>query len=417
MARALILLLASVGGLWAQVTAEQLNLAFNQPLFSPAATLWQEDADAVGRRLAWLPESRTTESSSYRYYPPAEERVLGARPFSLVLYGSNGKASAVSMVFANKGDATQLLETSEGASKSRQQLETNKLQRDYKRFIRQDAATIETKLTELLGPPKADTFGNSRDTREKVKRWDWNGTSFLLASPKDEYVALRLMPQEIADGQGVERLSDAERKAKLATHIDRRANGDVVLKDIPMVDQGPKGYCVPATWERVLRYMGIPADMYVLAMSGNTDFGGGTSVEQIAAGVGNLVQRYGCRLTTESGKLDLRKVARNIDRGLPMMWSMYSLEDLNLSLTARKQMRAEAADLKKWDKELQPFRKAARSYQGRREGPHMCMIIGYNAVTDELAISDSWGPQYTERWITVEEANAISQGQFVIVEY
>jgi hypothetical protein len=38
------------------------------------------------------------------------------------------------------------------------------------------------------------------------------------------------------------------------------------------------------------------------------------------------------------------------------------------------------------------------------------MIIGYNKKTNELAITDSWGPNYAERWITVEEAQAISQG-------
>jgi hypothetical protein len=35
-----------------------------------------------------------------------------------------------------------------------------------------------------------------------------------------------------------------------------------------MVDQGPKGYCVPATFERAMRTMGIDADMYLLAMVG-----------------------------------------------------------------------------------------------------------------------------------------------------
>ena len=61
-------------------------------------------------------------------------------------------------------------------------------------------------------------------------------------------------------------------------------NGDVILKDIPMVNQGPKGYCVPATWERAMRYMGVPADMYVLAMAGQSGAGGGTSVVAIANG-------------------------------------------------------------------------------------------------------------------------------------
>ena len=416
MLRSLAFLLALSGPIFGQVTADTLNQAFNFPLFPNGTALWEEDAEVVAKRIAWPRESQTAESSSYRYYPPADERILGVRPFSLALYGDKGKVSALSLVFANKGDVAALIENDDSASRSRQLLDAAKLQRDYKKFIRRDAATLEAKLTELLGPPKLDTFGNSRDTREKVKRWNWQGHSFLLAAPRDEYVALRLMPQAVADGSAIQRTPAAEMREKLAKHIERRPNGDVVLRDLPMVDQGPKGYCVPATWERVLRYLGIPADMYVLAMSGNTAFGGGTSVEEISAGVTNLVQRYGRRLANESGRIDLRKVARHIDRGLPLMWSMYSLDELNRELTTRSQQRQGMADAKAWSKQLDPARKAARQLQGRREGAHMCMIIGYNPETEELAISDSWGPEYAERWITLEEANAISQGKWVIIE-
>ena len=118
----------------------------------------------------------------------------------------------------------------------------------------------------------------------------------------------------------------------------------------------------------------------------------------------------------DSGRLDIRKVARYIDRGLPLMWTMFSLDELNDELSARTRTRNAVSDFKEWKKELEPIRKGARKYQGRQEGPHMCMIIGYNPETEELAVSDSWGPQFAERWITVEEANAISQGQFVIIE-
>ena len=45
----------------------------------------------------------------------------------------------------------------------------------------------------------------------------------------------------------------------------------------------------------------------------------------------------------------------------------------------------------------------------------MCMIIGYNEATGELCVSDSWGPQYAERWITMEEANAITQNDLTVI--
>ncbi len=38
------------------------------------------------------------------------------------------------------------------------------------------------------------------------------------------------------------------------------------------------------------------------------------------------------------------------------------------------------------------------------------MIIGYNATTNEIAISDSWGREFTERWMSIGTADKISQG-------
>ena len=37
------------------------------------------------------------------------------------------------------------------------------------------------------------------------------------------------------------------------------------------------------------------------------------------------------------------------------------------------------------------------------------MIIGYNKATNEIAVSDSWGPSYAERWVPVEQMEQVSQ--------
>jgi hypothetical protein len=52
-----------------------------------------------------------------------------------------------------------------------------------------------------------------------------------------------------------------------------------------------------------------------------------------------------------------------------------------------------------------------------QSGGHACMIIGYNEETEEIATSDSWGPEFEERWMTVEEAEAISQGTMQILKW
>lgn len=138
-------------------------------------------------------------------------------------------------------------------------------------------------------------------------------------------------------------------------------------------------------------------------------------MQDMMAGVADVVRRNGRRLNLDGGRLDTRMVAKYIDDGLPMMWSMYSLPEVNQTITARSKDREQVADWDSYLDRISEARRQARRLRPSREMGHVCMIIGYNRETAEIAISDSWGPQYAERWITEEEAQAISQGRFVIV--
>ena len=171
-------------------TPDDVNAAFGVEIFSDE-NLWDDDVTSLGRRLDWPLESQTSTDSSYRKYPDSSDRVLGCRPYSNVLYGEDGHASSISLIFANKGDAVDLLK--EGAS-ARQVREVKSQLRDYKKSIQDDKINLAKTLTKLFGEPVPDRFGQVGKTTELVKRWDWNGHSFLLAAPRDEYVALRIMP-------------------------------------------------------------------------------------------------------------------------------------------------------------------------------------------------------------------------------
>lgn len=390
----------------------EVNSCLGLELFSDES-LWDDDAETVANRLDWPMESQTSTDSSFRKYPGAEEKILECRPFSTVLLAEAGSPSSLSLVFANKGDSV-LPATANPDRKLRSQ-KADQI-RDLPKLIRADKNQIASSLGSLFGEPVADRFGQGRETRENVKRWDWNGHAFLLASPRDEYVALRIMPTESADVGGKSRIPDSEIRARVASRIESRPNGDVILKDIPMVDQGPKGYCAPATWERVMRYMGVPADMYVLAMAGQTREGGGTMIADIAEGARESIVRSGRRIDTAKIKPDPVDVSRFIDRGLPLMWPMSSTPEYNDAVNSRAHQRREiSTDSDEWKKTLSSARKAARKIKKYPEAAHICMIIGYNKKTDEIAVSDSWGPDFAERWITPEEAAAVSFGEFQVI--
>jgi hypothetical protein len=46
---------------------------------------------------------------------------------------------------------------------------------------------------------------------------------------------------------------------------------------------------------------------------------------------------------------------------------------------------------------------------------HVVIIIGYNPETNEIAFSDSWGENYLERWISLPEAEQISQHRMYVI--
>lgn len=421
--------LLSVAAQDTEVTAEKINQALQADLFPASGSLWEENAADVAQRLHWPQESKTSTLGSYRLYAKADVRWLGARPYSCALYAEEEKPTQLSIVFANKGDFGKLARLSDN-DLSENTRDFQKKEREQKRALKgemknfdaalkNDAETIEKALTDVLGPSaESASFGQGRDLKERVKRWNWNGTAILLATPRDEYVVVRIMPVATADAGGrVAKISDSDLRAQLAARVVKRENGDIVVSEIPMVDQGPKGFCVPATWERYLRYVGIPADMYVLAMAGGTQVGGGTLLGVMMQNADDLCRQYGRRVEGINPAIDARNLPKYIDDGLPIMWGCYVVEPLEVSVTKRTIERRTVTDWVEWRKSLDPFRAATKSIQTDPRNGHLRMIIGYNPVTREVAISDSWGVGGTERWLTFEEANAISQGMLSIIKW
>jgi hypothetical protein len=377
--------------------------------------LWDDEAKTVAARLNWPEESATKSDASYRLYPPERQRLLGCRPYSCAFLAEQGKPWSLSLMFANKGDGVTI---SSKDAKDPTQVRAREAQiKEFKKGIQDDAQGLIGRLTELFGKPAADKLGQGRRLSENARRWDWKGHAFLLVAQKDEYVALRIMASRVADAGGRSRVADAELMARSKENVERRPNGDVVIRQIPMVNQGPKGYCVPATWERVMRYMGIPADMYVLAMVGQSGAGGGTSLAALAAGARDTITAAGRKLESVAFKPEPAQVAKYIDRGLPIIWSMCSTDEYNQLADARTRARAAAPDAAAWKKTLAESRKGQKPLKPDREQGHVCMIIGYNKETGEIAVSDSWGPQFEERWVLGSEATLMSKGEMLVIGF
>ena len=395
-----------------QLQPAVLNELVGQPLFGDAS-LWQTKAEEVAQRLQWPKESETKASSSYRDYPKDDYRLFGARPWSVAMYASDGMVTNLSLVYANKGDLFGM----NGENNNRVDRETPEPQAMaiLKKKMKEDVDAITAKLTEKLGEPQKQRFGEG-EGRDTMLRWDWRGHTILLREKEAEYVGVEVVTKTFADAGGkVEMTGDKIIRERAEKNVIKRPNGDVVIEDIPMVDQGPKGYCVPATAERAMRYLNVPADMYVLAMAGETNLGGGTSVQKLLQGVRSDISRKGRSFDSWDGELKLKQLQRYIDKGLPVIWGLYSTDEFNKLANDRTKARKDTTDFKQWKDKLPSM--MDKSLVADREQGHVVLIIGYNKETNEFAFSDSWGEDYKERWITFEEAENVSQKAFWVVGF
>ncbi len=423
------------------VTVEAVNAAFGKPFFS-SQSLWQETSLLLAQRLGLGLEGRTQWEASYRHYfsgQPTDPKaqILGVGAYCVAIYAdADDHPTSLLIAFANAGDyrgigqvAYDLYEldhslageSSEDTEKRKREYVTKymSMEATFEPTRKSEEGTLIDALTKLFGEAKQTVFGTDEVTKENTLRWDWNDVSFLLTCQPNKYNLLRIVPISLADNDGrTERISRDDIGKKLSDAVEHRPNGDVVITQIPMADQGPKGYCVPATWERVLRYTGVPGDMYTLSRIGNAGFNGGEAGADIAKQLDATLYDYGRHVQVlDLTKLDYVAIRHYIDDGVPIFWGVnvhgYEPAEQRYSLCDRDK------DWDQWQKLLDQARANAPenppplpAIQG-----HQVLITGYNPTTKEIAWSDPWGRSTQERWMTQEEAQHCSLNQYYIITW
>lgn len=401
-------------GVWAVQAAAPPQADFNAinellglPLLADE-NLWADSPADVAARLHLPAEGKTAHFESYRAYPRQPVDVLGSPGFMLSLKASEGRITAFTVMFANRGDfpAFAKLEPLDTPSKADMQA--------FEQALKKDFQSLTERLTARLGQPRHEFAlnGGSLDGGHQALRWETNRCAILLTQEPQQMVSIKVVPDEKSE---VTRLSAEGLRLKLKGLITRRPNGDLILDQVPMVNQGPKGYCLPATFERCLRYFDIPADMYELAAVGGTDFGGGTKFKEMAAGLDRYVQQQGRRLERADADLSIARLAHYLDEGRPVIWGLSSGEAFNAFANAHSDAREKNTDWAQWK---QIAAAAGKTHlEEERDSGHACLIIGYNRATNEIAFTDSWGPKYAERWVPVAAAAKVSQNQFWVLSW
>ena len=186
---------------------------------------------------------------------------------------------------------------------------------------------------------------------------------------KNEYMTLRIFPP-LPQGSHprFEKLRplkpDQEQKIlNLERNVQKRLNGDWVIFGIPMINQGKKGYCAPASCARVLQYYEYPIDEHQIAKMMQTGALSGTSYTTLKETLKKI--SMGSPLYFKEIKFSLSSLQGYIEKGIPVFW-------------------------------------------GIRYPAHLRLVIGVNLRERKVIYSDSWGEAGLESAMPFDKAKALT---------
>jgi len=229
----------------------------------------------------------------------------------------------------------------------------------------------------------------------------------------------------------------------LKSRIKTNKNGDQYLQ-VPMVDQGKRGYCVVACAERILKYYNVNIDQHILAQAANTSNRGTrtteieSSMKRVGAKcsfhvkeiseysplIGNVnilkfIKKYN-RYAKRTGKKVI-KVSRV--RSYRQLFAMMDEETL-----VKTKINYDKSGFKKFKKKVKVTIDSGMPVlwgvtlgmvkEGRlpqNVGGHMRLITGYNPKTDEMIYSDSWGKGHDFKKISWGKAWAMTNMAYVFI--
>lgn len=272
-----------------------------------------------------------------------------------------------------------------------------------------------------------------------------------------EFIKVLMLPIK-AGGGGMTTLSGgmAASRAKNARtvkeNVTRSPAGDVWIDNVPMVDQGQKGYCAAATSERVLRYYGLAVDQHQIAQLADTAAEGGTTLEGMAKAIAKVGRQFqldkkdliasDSEVSFEKSEhvklIDLYNAAARRKRAAEIDWKEFTENntvdlqqiwramDPGILLTARSGQRQGLAQFTKniklyveqgvpllWSCLVGLYPETPPLGEDGAFG-HVRLIIGYNEKTQELLYSDSWGPSHALKRLPLDKAWAMTKGLIVL---
>ncbi len=396
-----------------------------------APDFWELNQDAFARKTGglqfyWVSLDKASARSQARFLTFQSQPVVE----TIVRFSSNA-VTEVMLSFFNRGDVGRISEDE---------------------FFRKVATltNIISGIAEVPGKDVTRREDTSAERKTQTTVWVASNVEYRLDSAysivKDRLTAGRQALPEFVNltikanrGQVAVSGSLAGKAragfAVLYQKIKREPGGDVYLDRVPMVDQGQKGYCAVAATERVMRYYGLDMNQHEIAQKAKTS-GMGTDSSSLLAALKTMAYAAGLQLKVvdKFDADDFLKQVRNYNleakrkhvaeivlpqAGVIDAAQIYRQMDKRIYLQSRsKGGNAQARFVNSiqgkinsgyplfWGVTLGFVEETVKLPQ--QVGGHMRLIIGYNATSNEIIYTDSWGPGHELKRMSQPNAFAIT---------
>lgn len=290
----------------------------------------------------------------------------------------------------------------------------------------------------------------------KINRKIWNNKPYLTILTWSssgnskrtfvgEYIKLSIAAyQDNFDEKSLE--CEMKTQKSLKKLISKTDDGGIFIDNIPMVDQGRKGYCVAAASARVIQYYGLTnVDQHLIAQlceSSTT----GTKRSIFAKNLKRLGFKFGVRFKEyylmesrdfikmlDKHNKFIKKGDRKIEYASKVAFYPFEqiLSNIQKSIVTFKEykLKKEKGDYNRkflrnirdsiddgipiiWSVSLGLIEegKLPQSFGG-----HMRLIIGYNDKTKEVYYSDSWGAKHEFKKMDYGDAWVMTKGIFAFI--
>lgn len=329
------------------------------------------------------------------------------------------------------------------------------------------ANEVRDKVTEKLST-KPRTEEKKTTVTLNQSQWIKGNTSYQLDSSVSnegtpEFLRFRVMSTTTAKrGE-----STADRTSLRANVVKDNKTGEVFIDNIPMVDQGQKGYCACASAARIYQYYGRTTDQHEIAQIAGSSAHGGTTIPEMVGALKKVTSHLNSRVNIlyeypkglSDKDFDERAYKNYILGAKEMMRDINSYQQLakktgakSIPIEGEKEYARIPSDsilsfdyfIYKCEPKLfrevmmqkssfSRFNSKIKEYidQGipvgwclqlglfpekgmeQATGGHMRLIIGYNEKTKEIIFSDSWGEGHSKK--TMDAGEAFSMTNVLLV--